>query len=303
MNAYFSAFKSFTYDSKVAPESEFQRLTNARHWKEGSKTYKRHRRAFLSALATQTLSAVHRFFVETYPFPSYDPTANPKLEFERLAKARRWNPRRKAYHKAKADFDRAFQKEFGAQVLDFFEEHEGGEGDGAFVYDARRSAVEQLYELADIRGWGWRSQEWRNAKLEFYDAIAADFNNTFGHDGESVSEENMAGWHFLCVVLGVDHGNATTPAECANLVKDKHVNIYDILDFVRDGMPQHRPLKFHETVKDLSDYSYGCVPPRIYPLDRARRGSLVFVLRGISKFHKLLKPGQGPVPAAGSAPA
>jgi hypothetical protein len=209
MNTFFSEFHGFQYQRQNSPESEFQRLQNLRHWKEGSKTYKRNRSAFLAALATQSNSSVHRFFVETYRFPDYDPTANPRLEFERLVKARKWNPKNTPYKKAKEAFDREFQKEFGA-VVNFFDEY----ADDGFEYNPRGGTVEQLHAMADHYDWAWTSTEWRQARDEFYDAIAADFNTTFGRDYEDGGTGNMTGWRLLCKCLGVDGSSTETPEQC-----------------------------------------------------------------------------------------
>jgi hypothetical protein len=206
MDTFFSEFRGFQYNRQNSPESEFQRLQKLRKWKEGSKTYKRHRSAFLTALAAQSHSPVHCFFVETYRFPGYDPTANPRLEFERLAKARKWNPEKQPYKTAKEAFNKEFQMEFGADVLDFFDEY----ADGGFVYNPRGGTVEQLHALADHYNWGWNSQEWFRARDDFYDAVAADFNATFGGDDDYDGPGNTDGWLFLCKVIGVDGSSAVT---------------------------------------------------------------------------------------------
>jgi hypothetical protein len=64
-------------------------------------------------------------------------------------------------------------------------------------------------------------------------------------------------------------------------VEHKKVNIYDVLEYARDGMPEHKPLKFFPTVKELGVYSYTSVPDKIYPRDRAYKGALKFVLQEI----------------------
>jgi hypothetical protein len=210
MDDFFSKFARFGFQHQPdsAPQHEFARLQASRGWKEGSSAYKRNRKAFLAALTAQSHSHVHKFFVETHRFSSYDPTANPKAEFERLARERRWKPTKKSYKDAKEAFNKAFQFEFGADVLDFFEEHEGG----GFEYNARGGAIEQLYLLAEQRDWGWNSKEWRDARDSFYDAIARDFNATFGKD-----DSDLSGWRHLCKVLGVDGSHAVTADECRSV--------------------------------------------------------------------------------------
>jgi hypothetical protein len=72
-------------------------------------------------------------------------------------------------------------------------------------------------------------------------------------------------------------------------MSDKYVNIYDLLEYARDGMPRHKPLKFFETTKDLSDYSYQSVPRKIYASEWANRGALKFVLRDLAKYREVKK--------------
>jgi hypothetical protein len=77
------------------------------------------------------------------------------------------------------------------------------------------------------------------------------------------------------------------------LVKNKIANIYDILEYVRGGMPQHKPLKFFDSVPALGVYSYSSVPSKVYPKDKARKGALKFVLQDIGHYKKMKKnPGR-----------
>jgi len=211
MNNFFAQFRGFDYDRTNSPEHEFERLRVLRQWNEGTKTYKTHRRAFLAALLAHTMSPIHRFFIETYPFPCYSPSAHPKHEFSRLAEVRKWKATNRPYRKAEEEFNKAYQKEFGSRVLDFFEEYE--EEFEGFEYNPRGSPEAELDRLAEFNGWGYRSLEWREALDLFHDAIRFDFNKTFGCD-----DDDIDGWRFLCKVLGV-RGAAPETAEACRMVR------------------------------------------------------------------------------------
>jgi len=211
MNNFFAQFRGFDYDRTNSPEHEFERLRVLRQWNEGTKTYKTHRHAFLAALLAHTMSPIHRFFIETYPFPCYSPSAHPKHEFSRLAEVRKWKATNRPYRKAEEEFNKAYQKEFGSRVLDFFEEYE--EEFEGFEYNPRGSPEAELDRLAEFNGWGYRSLEWREALDLFHDAIRFDFNKTFGCD-----DDDIDGWQFLCEVLGVQ-GAAPETAEACRMVR------------------------------------------------------------------------------------
>ncbi|KAF8542439.1 hypothetical protein BDD12DRAFT_907978 [Trichophaea hybrida] len=234
MNNFFSQYTGFDYSPTNAPEFEFERLRAVRLWKKGTKNYKKHRRAFFSALLTVTKSPVHRFFTEMYYFPSYNPTANPKREFDRLAEARKWKPTKRA-------------------VLEFFEEYE----EEGFDYNPRGNPEIELDRLAWFKEWKYRTPEWRVALDTFHQAIKADFNTTFGRN-----DDDIEGWQFLCHVLGVRDVEPATAIECREVLKDKHCNIYDLLN----------------------------EPRKVYPAEEADRGALKFVLRKIAKYELLKRP-------------
>jgi len=205
MDKFFAQYSEFGYCPTNAPEYEFERLRATRGWKKGTKTYKQHRRAFFSVLLTVTKSPVHRFFTETYYFPAYDPTANPKCEFDRLAEAQKWKPTKRPYKNAEEAFYRAFRLEFGSSVLEFFEEYE----EEGFDYNPRSNSEIELDRLAWFKKWMYGTPEWTVALDTFHQAIKTDFNTTFGRN-----DDDIEGWQYLCIVLGVRGVAPATAAEC-----------------------------------------------------------------------------------------
>jgi hypothetical protein len=59
--------------------------------------------------------------------------------------------------------------------------------------------TKEFSRLKQLNGWRDRDREYREARERFADALAADFNATYGTDMNSL--EN---WHALCHVIGID---------------------------------------------------------------------------------------------------
>jgi hypothetical protein len=79
-------------------------------------------------------------FLRTYVFPLYDPSTNPKHEFDKLALFRQWNLSNCPYMKASKQFNRVFQREIGGERLDFFEKYE----EWRFDYNLRSTPEVEL---------------------------------------------------------------------------------------------------------------------------------------------------------------
>ncbi|KAF8245483.1 hypothetical protein K440DRAFT_662791 [Wilcoxina mikolae CBS 423.85] len=281
MESFFAQFPDFEHNPFATPTDEFERLQTSLELTPDGALYKHHRRNFLVALVAESNSPVHRFFVETHEFPSYNPSASPEHEFEHLVELRQWSPETSSYQEAREEFDRAFQKEFGSDVLDFFE----GYRELGFDHNPQNNHEVELNRLRLEQGWSWVSSEWIDARDAFFTAVRVDFNETFGRN-----DDDIEGWQFLCKVLGVKGEPPGSAEECQEAVKDIHTNIFDLLEYVRRGCPKHQPLRFFATEKELSEYSYKSDPRKIYPSERARIGALKFVLRGIGAYrNEILK--------------
>jgi hypothetical protein len=59
--------------------------------------------------------------------------------------------------------------------------------------------TKEFSRLKQLNGWRDRDREYREARERFADALAADFNATYGTDMNCL--EN---WHALCHVIGID---------------------------------------------------------------------------------------------------
>jgi hypothetical protein len=232
--------------------------------------------------------------------PSYDPSASPEHEFGRLSEYWQWNLESATYKDAREEFNRVFQKEFGSDVLDFFE----GYRELGFDHNPQNDHNVELNRLRKEQGWNWVSGEWIDAREAFHSAVRVDFNKTFGE-----GDDDVEGWQFLCKVLGVKGNPPSSADECqevcsalysifmvvglmrvVQLVKDIHTNIFDILEYTRRGFPKHQPLRSFETEEELGKYSYSSDPKKVYPREWAKFGALRFVLRGIAAYRELKKP-------------
>jgi hypothetical protein len=63
-----------------------------------------------------------------------------------------------------------------------------------------------------------------------------------------------------------------------------HINIYDLLEYARDGCPRHKSLKLFVIQKELSDYTYNSEPAKVHLSGAASNGGLQFMLRGIAAY-------------------
>lgn len=209
MNSFFAGFNNdeFTYDPKKQEELEFIRLREIREWEPTSKAYKKVRKQFLKALVKETKSPVHAFFVDGFTDFDYNSGASPKLEFQRLARFRKWKEKNPPYKRAKLRFEEAFNQEFGSDLDKFFE------GFAGFDYNPRNESKKEFVRLA--KRWGKKSQDYQNAKKKFFTAFAKEFDSYFGTD-----EQDIVTWETLCKALGADFEPVPTSIKKCRQVSD-----------------------------------------------------------------------------------
>jgi hypothetical protein len=214
MESFFAQFPDFEHDRFATPTDEFERLYTSLNLNPDERQYKQYRRAFLVALVAESQSPVHHFFVETHQLPSYDPSASPEHEFGRLSEYWQWSSDSTPYQEAREEFNKVFQKEFGSEVLDFFE----GYREVGFDHNPQNNHEVELHRLRRELGWRWISPEWIDAREGFFTAVRVDFNETFGRD-----DDDIEGWQFLCKVLGFEGEPPSTAEECQEVCRVRMV--------------------------------------------------------------------------------
>lgn len=140
VHRFFVNYVDFDYHSRASPKEEFERLRVFRRWSKTSKTYKRAKRLFQEAFTLEFDSDLDVFFC-SFPGFDYNPRNEPKAEFERLRKFKKW----RRCNKKKADMteaDHELEDEYRQAREDFFE---------AFV-----SVFSYFFGVAgDLKNWGF----------------------------------------------------------------------------------------------------------------------------------------------------
>lgn len=83
----------FDYESRASPKLEFQRLRELRGWLASSRPYKREKRLFREAFDHEFDSDLDEYF-KGFPEFDYNPRNEPKTEFERLRKLKKWTKKK-----------------------------------------------------------------------------------------------------------------------------------------------------------------------------------------------------------------
>jgi hypothetical protein len=78
-------------------------------------------------------------------------------------------------------------------LADFFAQYTN------FDYKPAKSASAEFYRLNDSNGWGKDSEEWKEAKRGFQDALTMQFNINYGTDVNDLTR-----WQALCAKLQMD---------------------------------------------------------------------------------------------------
>ncbi|KAH9980912.1 hypothetical protein BGW80DRAFT_1453864 [Lactifluus volemus] len=127
--------------------------------------------------------------------------------------------------------------------------------------------TKEFSRLKQLNGWRDRDREYREARERFADALAADFNATYGTDMNCL--EN---WHALCHVIGIDPIPEGISA-CRKAVKSKHINLVDLVYHVDQ-------VEMFPSVKALAKYSKK--NGKIFPRESAKAGGILrYLLRHI----------------------
>ncbi|KAI5779532.1 hypothetical protein EDC01DRAFT_670556 [Geopyxis carbonaria] len=299
LSEFFARYPSFKHDPRFSVTQEFTRLAYEKGWAEDGDDWNKHYRKFLDELENIAASSVHTFFIRGFPeFIKYNATGAPKEEFSRLATQMGWKKGSPQWSTQYNELMEAYFTDFRGAMNDFFMSYEDEEQQElenpvciGWVHNPWNSPPAEWRRLADARGWGKNSTEWRVGRIAFHTAVEEDFDDTFGK-----SEHDSEGWEFLCGVLGVkipdrlnmDGKRAAAEVfstECKKELAKAYVNIYDVLDSVRAC----GHVQFFKTEKDLSDYSYEY--GKVFPLHIAQsNGALMFMLRSIAKWRDGKKP-------------
>ncbi|KAL0631727.1 hypothetical protein Q9L58_009402 [Maublancomyces gigas] len=277
LTTFFGSFPSFTRDTSQPPDDDFRRLQYHHRWDSRSDIYAAKRRQFLLALAAETKSPVHAFFVQYAGFLDYNSAASPHVEFVRLQR------RLKGYI-AREDFDAAFRAEFNGPLDRFFRRYP------EFKYNPRGTHMAEFRRLVAAKRWDperakreqyakeEKSIAYNRARAAFFDGFRGEFDHLFGADAK-----DFGTWRKLCRTLGVQPMPSDVE-ECKKVTGRLMVNIYDITHHKRTGAP----FDFFNTLDDLRSYTQ---ENKLYfPKDRAKESALRFLLRQIlPKMTRLVK--------------
>lgn len=197
LTTFFGSFPSFTRDTSQPPDDDFRRLQARHRWDAGSDIYAAKRRKFLLALAEETKSPMHAFFVQYAEFLDYNSAASPHVEFVRLQRQLKGCITRK-------DFNAAFRAEFNGPLDRFFWRYP------EFKYNPRGTHMAEFRRLVAAKRWDpkrakremyemeEKSIAYNNARTAFFDAFRGEFDHLFGSDAEAFGT-----WRKLCRTLGV----------------------------------------------------------------------------------------------------
>lgn len=197
LTTFFGLFPSFRRDTTQPPDDDFWRLQERHRWDTRSDLFAATRRKFLIALARETKSPMHAFFVRHAEFLDYNSAASPHVEFARL--------RRQAKgYVSHEDFEAAFRAEFNSPLDCFFRRYP------AFIYNPRGTHMSEFRRLVASMRWDpkraknpahemeVKSIMYNHARTAFFDAFRGEFDHLFGEDAE-----DFGTWQRLCWTLGV----------------------------------------------------------------------------------------------------
>ncbi|KAF9218748.1 hypothetical protein BS17DRAFT_665062, partial [Gyrodon lividus] len=132
-----------------------------------------------------------------------------------------------------------------------------------FSYRAERSAHENFARLCKVSGWAENSDERRDAREGFKDALVQQFNSIYGTDGNDLTV-----WQNLCSVIGIEPVPNDID-ECRKVVWDAHVNIVDLIETVRTGKQVRR----FDSLAALAEYTKRT--DKFFPKENAYQGGLL----------------------------
>jgi hypothetical protein len=133
-----------------------------------------------------------------------------------------------------------------------------------FMYDPLQHPSASWSVLQRSYGWGRESAEGKAAKRRYEEALRAEVKVFFG------KEADMTSWHTLCRAIGVESVPGTVSAceqvrmfswtrfgagaNITQVVRNKHVNIVDLIQWGREGGGDE-PVKVFVKEADLVNYS------------------------------------------------
>ncbi|KAE8447328.1 hypothetical protein EG329_010886 [Mollisiaceae sp. DMI_Dod_QoI] len=106
----------------------------------------------------------------------------------------------------------------------------------------------------------WKEYE-EDVYTRYQAALTKEFNLWFG------TEDDIRSWHSLCRAIAI-HPLPTTQRECRDAVRNRHVNIVDLIQWARER--EVGQVQIFESVKELSDYSFD--EGKIYRKDQLGQG-------------------------------
>ncbi|KAH8800384.1 hypothetical protein F5884DRAFT_825056 [Xylogone sp. PMI_703] len=139
-----------------------------------------------------------------------------------------------------------------------------------FDYNPSSPIWAEFDRMCDRFRWRYESDERRDARDLFREAIVEQFNSLYGTD-----VNDLGSWQNLCHILNI----VPVPDSlkyCREVIKRTHVNLVDLVDTQRTG----EAVKVFRTVEELRQYTRQ--NRKIFPRDEAKAGGLLrYLLRKI----------------------
>ncbi|KAK7686087.1 hypothetical protein QCA50_010899 [Cerrena zonata] len=139
-----------------------------------------------------------------------------------------------------------------------------------FRYNQRAPARQEFARLQRFYGRRWSETRHRTIQEQFEDVMVDQFNKDYGSD-----EHRLESWQYLCAVLRI-HPIPESVEGCKQKIESYHVNLVDLLDYHRSGIP----VPIFSTVEELRNYTKRS--HKIFPRQQAKAGGVLkFLLRRI----------------------
>ncbi|PGH28254.1 hypothetical protein AJ80_00145 [Polytolypa hystricis UAMH7299] len=138
----------------------------------------------------------------------------------------------------------------------------------SFPYDPNLPPAESYAQLQRFKGWQRGEAASKKGWKRYQAALKNEVELWFG------SEDDIGAWHALCRAIGIDP-LPPTRRKCKQAVRNKYVNIVDLIEWARGGMLDGTTVRKFRTLDDLREYTRNT--RKIFPntLDSSEGGNVV----------------------------